>query len=241
MKIKEQDVKRLQVEFEKKSPEEIIQWGQNYFKGRIALANSFGAEDVVLTDMVVEISPKIKIFTLDTGRLPQQSYDVWQGLEEKYGIHIEPYFPDAKKIEEMVKKYGPNLFYKSVDLRRLCCKVRKIEPLQRALSGISCWICGLRRQQAATRTGIKKIEIDKANNGIVKLNPLADWTQEQVWDYIRKNKLPYNRLHDKGYPSIGCAPCTRAVKAGEDIRAGRWWWQRPEQKECGLHICKTEK
>jgi phosphoadenosine phosphosulfate reductase len=239
MNIKDLYVKRI--EFEKKNAEEVIQWGWNTFKERIALANSFGAEDVVLTDMVVKINPRIKIFTLDTGRLPQETYEVWEKLEEKYKLRIEPYFPQAKDVQEMVKKYGPNLFYKNVDLRRLCCKVRKVNPLNRALLGLSGWICGLRREQAATRTKIEKIEIDKIHNGILKLNPLADWTQEQIWDYIKLNKLPYNKLHDKGYPSIGCAPCTRPVKPGEDIRAGRWWWERPEQKECGLHICKTDR
>ncbi len=241
MKIKDLDVKRLEIKFEEMSAEEVIQWGWDTFKGRISLANSFGAEDMVLTNMVAKINPRIKIFTLDTGRLPQESYKVWEQLEEKYKIHIEAYFPEAKSVEGMVKKDGPNLFYKSVNLRRLCCKVRKIEPLQRALSGILCWICGLRKEQAATRTGIKKIEIDKIHNGIVKLNPLANWTEKQVWDYIKKNKIPYNKLHDRNYPSIGCAPCTRPIKPGEDIRAGRWWWERPEQKECGLHICKTDR
>jgi phosphoadenosine phosphosulfate reductase len=241
MKVKDLDVKRLEVEFEKKNAEEVIRWGWQTFKGELALANSLGAEDVVLTDMVVKINPQIRIFTLDTGRLPQESYEVWERLEEKYKIHIEPYFPEAKDVEEMVKEYGPNLFYKSTELRRLCCQARKVKPLHRALSGILCWVCGLRREQAATRTGIKKIEIDKIHNGILKLNPLADWTEKQVWDYIKVNQVPYNRLHDKGYPSIGCAPCTRSVKPGEDIRAGRWWWERPEQKECGLHICKTDR
>ncbi len=140
----------------------------------------------------------------------------------------------------MIKEYGPNLFYKSVDLRKLCCHIRKVEPLNRALKNLSAWICGLRREQSVTRQKVRKIEIDYLHNGIVKINPLADWTEGEVWDYIRKNNVPYNSLHDKGYPSIGCAPCTRSIKEGEDIRAGRWWWESPEQKECGLHLDPTK-
>jgi len=231
-------VKRLDVEFEEKSAEKVILWGWDTFKEKIALANSFGAEDVVLTDMVLRINPQIKIFALDTGRLPQETYNIWQILEEKYGINIEPYFPEAKRVEEMVKKFGSNLFYKSVDLRRLCCQVRKIGPLNRALLELDAWICGLRREQSITRRDIKKIEIDLAHRRIIKINPLADWSIDEVWDYIKKNKLAYNKLHDRNYPSIGCVPCTRPIKPGEDTRSGRWWWEPPEQKECGLHLQK---
>ncbi len=231
-------MKRLDVEFEEKSAEKVILWGWDTFKEKIALANSFGAEDVVLTDMVLRINPQIKIFALDTGRLPQETYNIWQILEEKYGINIEPYFPEAKRVEEMVKKFGSNLFYKSVDLRRLCCKVRKIGPLNRALLELDAWICGLRREQSITRRDIKKIEIDLAHRRIIKINPLADWSINEVWDYIKKNKLAYNKLHDRNYPSIGCVPCTRPIKPGEDTRSGRWWWEPPEQKECGLHLQK---
>lgn len=231
-------MKRLDVEFEEKSAEKVILWGWDTFKEKIALANSFGAEDVVLTDMVLRINPQIKIFALDTGRLPQETYNIWQILEEKYGINIEPYFPEAKRVEEMVKKFGSNLFYKSVDLRRLCCQVRKIGPLNRALLELDAWICGLRREQSITRRDIKKIEIDLAHRRIIKINPLADWSIDEVWDYIKKNKLAYNKLHDRNYPSIGCVPCTRPIKPGEDTRSGRWWWEPPEQKECGLHLQK---
>ena len=231
-------MKRLNVEFEEKSAEKVILWGWDTFKEKIALANSFGAEDVVLTDMVLKINPQIKIFALDTGRLPQETYNIWQILEEKYGINIEPYFPEAKRVEEMVKKFGSNLFYKSVDLRRLCCQVRKIGPLNRALLKLDAWICGLRREQSITRRDIKKIEIDLAHRRIIKINPLANWSANEVWDYIKKNKLPYNKLHDRNYPSIGCVPCTRPIKPGEDTRSGRWWWEPPEQKECGLHLQK---
>jgi len=228
---------------EKKTAEEILKWADETFGNKVSLASSFGVEDVVLIDMLVKISPQSavhspRIFTLDTGRLPQETYQVWERIEEKYNIKIQPYFPEAKAVEDMTKKYGPNLFYKSIDLRKLCCKVRKVEPLKRALKNLSAWICGLRREQSVTRQEIKKVEIDTANNGIIKINPLADWTEKQVWDYIKRNNVLYNALHDRGYPSVGCAPCTRAIKPGEDIRAGRWWWENPEQKECGLHPSK---
>lgn len=230
------DVKKLAKDYGKKSAQEVIKWALETFKDKVALANSFGAEDVALTDMIVKINPKAKIFTLDTGRLPQETYEVWDRLQEKYRMRIIPYFPQPDAVEKMVEVHGPNLFYKSTDLRKLCCKVRKIDPLRRALGGLDAWICGLRREQAATRTEVKKIEVDLSHDsGIIKINPLADWTERQVWEYIKKNKVPYNKLHDGNYPSIGCAPCTRAIKRGEDIRAGRWWWESPEHKECGLH------
>ncbi|MDI6783948.1 MAG: phosphoadenylyl-sulfate reductase, partial [bacterium] len=196
---------------------------------------SFGAEDMVLTDMLLKINPQARIFTLDTGRLPQETYAVIEQIREKYAAIIEVYFPNTASVEKMENKHGPNLFYKSIDFRKLCCNIRKIEPLNRALAGLDAWICGLRKEQAVTRTEIKKVEVDESHNGIVKINPLADWTEAQVWEYIKHHNVPYNRLHDQGYPSIGCAPCTRAIKPGEDLRAGRWWWETPEQKECGLH------
>lgn len=222
-------------DLEGKTAQEVLKWADEAFGNKVALASSFGAEDVVLIDMWVEINPNARIFTLDTGRLPQETYNVIDEIRQRYKINIEFYFPDTKKTEEMLNKYGPNLFYESVDLRKLCCNVRKVEPLNRALSKLDAWVCGLRREQSVTRTQVKKLEIDEAHNGIVKINPLADWAEKQVWDYIKQNNVPYNALHDKNYPSIGCAPCTRAVKPGEDIRAGRWWWENPETKECGLH------
>jgi phosphoadenosine phosphosulfate reductase len=234
-------------DLENKTAEEVIKWGLGKFKDRIALASSFGAEDVVLIDMLVKISQQSTvhsplIFTLDTGRLPQETYDVMDRIKEKYNIEIKVFFPDAKAVEEMVEKYGFNLFYKSIELRQLCCKIRKVEPLNRAFKelNLDAWICGLRREQSVTRVDIKKVEYEeRVINGekktIVKLNPLADWTEQQVWQYIKQNNVPYNTLHDKGYPSIGCAPCTRAVRKIEDTRAGRWWWEDPDKKECGLH------
>lgn len=222
---------------ESKTAEEILKWSLEKYHDKIALASSFGAEDVVLIDMLVKINPKARIFTLDTGRLSQETYDVIDKLKEKYKINIEVYFPDTGSVKKMVNEYGFNLFYKNIELRQLCCKVRKIEPLNRALKNLNAWICGLRREQSVTRTEIKKVEIDRAHNSIIKINPLTDWTEKQVWNYIKENNVPYNKLHDEGYPSIGCAPCTRAIKQGEDVRAGRWWWESPYKKECGLH-CK---
>ncbi|HID94904.1 MAG TPA: phosphoadenylyl-sulfate reductase [Candidatus Latescibacteria bacterium] len=230
-----EEVERYAVEFEKKSAQEMLDWVLSTYGDRIALASSFGAEDVVLIDMMVKINPRPRIFTLDTGRLPYETYDVMERIREKYKIEMEVFFPDAKSVEEMLREHGPNLFYKSTELRKLCCEVRKIRPLERALADLEAWLCGLRREQSVTRTEIKKVEVDVAHNSIIKINPLADWTEKQVWDYIKANDVPYNALHDQNYPSIGCAPCTRAVKPGEDIRAGRWWWETPEKKECGLH------
>lgn len=228
-------------DLENKTAQEILKWASDTFGKRVALASSFGAEDVVLIDIWVKVNPKGRIFTLDTGRLPQETYDLVEKITKKYKVNIDFYFPDKKQAQEMLKEYGPNLFYKSPELRRLCCNVRKVEPLGRAMKGLEAWITGLRREQAVTRAEIKSVEIDKAHNNILKINPLVDWKEKDVWDYIKKNEVPYNALHDKNYPSIGCAPCTRAVKPGEDVRAGRWWWESPEHKECGLHPAKRKK
>jgi len=225
-----------QGELESKSPQEVLRWAVDHFHPRIALASSFGAEDVAIIDMLVKINPKARIFTLDTGRLNQETYDVMDKIREKYHVSIEVMFPKAEAVEQMVREKGLNLFYQSIDNRKLCCGIRKVEPLNRALATVDAWITGLRRDQVVTRTAVKKVEIDETHGGIVKINPLADWTWEQTLDYVKQHGVPYNVLHDRGYPSIGCAPCTRAIKPGEDFRAGRWWWERPEQKECGLHV-----
>ena len=220
------------------SAEEVLSWALEAYPGKVSLACSFGAEDMVLVDMLSKIDPKARIFTLDTGRLAQETYNVMDDAREKYGTKFEVVFPQTAAVEEMVSDNGANLFYQSVELRKKCCDVRKMEPLRRAFSELDAWVTGLRREQAVTRTSVGKVEKDEANQ-LIKINPLTDWSEEQVWDYIKENKVPYNALHDRGYPSIGCAPCTRAVKSGEDVRAGRWWWETPEQKECGLHA-KTE-
>ena len=223
---------------ESQSPEQVLRWALETFGSRVALASSFGAEDVAIIDMLVKIDPTARVFTLDTGRLNQETYDVMDKIREKYHVSIEVMFPKADAVEQMVREKGLNLFYHSIENRKRCCGLRKVEPLNRALATVDAWITGLRRDQVVTRTGVKKVDLDADHGGIAKINPLADWSWEQTLDYVKKNGIPYNVLHDQGYPSIGCAPCTRAVKPGEDFRAGRWWWERPEQKECGLHVSK---
>jgi phosphoadenosine phosphosulfate reductase len=205
------------------------------FGNRAALATSFSLEDQVLTDMLMKISKDVVIFTLDTGRLPEETYEVMDRTRQKYAVDIKVLFPDRKLVEEMVNKHGPNLFYDSIENRKLCCRVRKLEPLKRQLADLDAWICGLRSEQSVTRTGLERVAWDEQFD-IIKVCPLADWTIQQVRDYIKQNDVPYNKLHDKGYPSIGCDPCTRAVEPNEDLRSGRWWWEDPEQKECGLHL-----
>lgn len=232
-----EEIRRLNEEFEGKPAEALLAWALERFHPRIALASSFGAEDVVLIDMLWRLRSDVRIFTLDTWRLHTETYDVIDRIRERYGIAVEIYTPDPTDVAEMVRAHGYNLMYRSVELRKLCCHVRKVKPLQRALAGLEAWITGLRREQAVTRAEVAKIERDVAHGDRLKLNPLADWTWEQVWAYIRRHEVPYNALHDRGYPSIGCAPCTRAVRPGEDLRAGRWWWENnPALQECGLHV-----
>jgi phosphoadenosine phosphosulfate reductase len=215
---------------------ELLGWALERFRPRIALASSFGAEDVVLIDLLMELDPRARVFTLDTGRLHSETYALAQALRDRYGLAIDVFFPRTEALEAMVRAHGVNLFYASVENRKLCCGVRKVEPLGRALEGLDAWITGLRREQAVTRGRVRKVEIDADHGGILKLNPLADWSWDRVWGYIRDHAVPYNALHDEGFPSIGCAPCTRAVKPGEDLRAGRWWWEQDAAaKECGLH------
>lgn len=217
-------------------PQEILKWALDSFHPRIVLASSFGAEDVVIIDMMMQINPKSRIFTLDTGRLNQETYDVIDEIRKKYNINIEVMFPDQNEVEQMVRVNGLNLFYDNIGNRRLCCGIRKVHPLNRIIKELDGWITGLRRDQARKRAELQKIEIDKQHNSIIKINPIIDWTWQQVWNYIQENKIPYNKLHDKGYTSIGCEPCTRAIKSGENLRAGRWWWETDSEKECGLHV-----
>lgn len=216
------------------SPQEVLAQVLQKFGDKIALSSSLGAEDQVLTDMLMKINPNSRIFTLDTGRLFPETYDLIDRTSRKYKTKIEVFFPEHQKVEKMVNEKGINLFYESVENRKFCCHLRKIEPLQRAFATLDAWICGLRAGQAVTRKDIALVEWDE-NNGLVKVNPLASWSEEAVWAYIHEHKVPYNVLHDKGFPSIGCQPCTRAVQPGEDVRAGRWWWENPDTKECGLH------
>ena len=203
--------------------------------GELAFANSFGAEDMVLTDLILSHALPITVFSLDTGRLPAETYTLIGEVERRYDTKLEIYFPDAGAVEQYVRGHGINAFYDSVELRKACCGVRKMEPLRRALAGKKAWVTGLRAAQSVTRSALPLREMDLAN-GLAKLNPLSDWSETEVWAYIRINEVPYNALHDQFYPSIGCAPCTRAVALGEDVRAGRWWWEDPASKECGLHV-----
>ena len=198
-------------------------------------ANSLGAEDMVLADMIFRENLGIGMFSLDTGRLPEETHALVTRVEQHYGRRIEIVFPRHDLVVQTVGTHGVNGFYDSIDARKACCFARKVEPLQRALAGKQAWITGLRAGQSATRTDLKPIGWDDAN-GLVKVSPLADWSEAEVWAYLRANSVPYNALHDRNYPSIGCAPCSRAVRPGEDVRAGRWWWEAPEQKECGLHL-----
>ncbi len=231
-----ENVKELDQKLISKDPEGILAWAFGYFgSDKVALASSLSAEDQVLTDMIFKIQKKAVVFTLDTGRLPKETYECAQETMKKYGFRYRVYSPNAGAVKKMVREKGLDLFYESVKNRKFCCHVRKVEPLKRALKGLKAWICGLRREQSVTRTGLNLVEWD-AGNGLYKLNPLIHWTEEQAWEYIRRNQVPYNKLHDQGYPSIGCAPCTRAVKPDEDIRAGRGRGEHPDKKECGLHF-----
>ncbi len=204
-------------------------------QGEIAFANSLGAEDMVLTELILKLGLPIEIFTLDTGRLPPETYELMGAVEKHYDTRLKIYFPDAATVEDYVRSEGINAFYDSVELRKRCCYMRKVEPLDRALAGKKAWITGLRAAQSTTRVGLPLREFDEGH-GIEKLNPLSDWNESEVWAFVRIFEVPYNALHDQFYPSIGCAPCTRAVAVGEDVRAGRWWWEDPTLKECGLHV-----
>jgi phosphoadenosine phosphosulfate reductase len=221
-------------EFSNKTAEEVLEYFLVEYKNSIALASSLGAEDQVLTRMIANKNPGTRIFTLDTGRVFPETYDLIARTNDKFGISLKIYFPDSSLVEKMVNEKGINLFYESIENRKLCCNFRKVEPLKRAFKGFNVWICGLRKDQSVTRFFTKMVEWDEPN-GLIKINPLLNWTEKQVWDYIKEFDVPYNELHDKGFPSIGCQPCTRAIKPGEDVRAGRWWWETPDQKECGLH------
>jgi phosphoadenosine phosphosulfate reductase len=198
-------------------------------------ASSLAAEDMVLTDLILKAALPIGIFSLETGRLHKETLDVLDKVKAHYGTEIALFRPQPELVEEYVSKNGLNAFYDSVEMRKECCRIRKVEPLGRALNGKKAWITGQRRAQSTTRAELAVQEDDTAH-GMAKFNPLADWSEQDVWEYIRENQVPYNSLHDRGYPSIGCEPCTRAIQPGEDIRAGRWWWENPESKECGLHL-----
>ena len=222
-------------DFASANPKTVLDFFIKKYDKKIALASSLSIEDQVLTDIVLRVNPDTEIFTIDTGRLPEETYQLIDQTNERYNTKIKVYFPKGNIVENLVSTKGLFSFYESVENRKECCHIRKIEPLKRALSDLDAWIVGLRREQSVTREDLQLVEHDEGNN-LTKINPLINWTEDQVWDYLKKNNIPYSSLFSQGYKSIGCAPCTRAVSEGEDIRAGRWWWENPDTKECGLHV-----
>jgi phosphoadenosine phosphosulfate reductase len=230
----------LSVEFAGLEPWDVVEWALTRFGERISLSPAFQDGDVALIDMAYRIDPAVRVFSIDTGRLPQETHDLIEELRERYpGLRLELLSPDGGQVQRLVDRHGPNLFLRSVEQRLLCCNVRKVQPLNRALEGLDCWVTGLRRDQWASRTDIRKVEIDHDHDAIVKLNPLAEWTHDEVWDYLHENDVPTHALYARGYTSIGCAPCTRAIGPDEPTRAGRWWWETDAPKECGMH-CSIE-
>jgi thioredoxin-dependent adenylylsulfate APS reductase len=221
--------------FEGARAEELLAWSLDTFYPRIAISAAGGVDGLALLDMAWRINPDVRVFTLDTGRLPPETYALFEEIRERYGINVEFEVPNGRDVAKLTTAYGPNLMYRSVDLRIACCNVRKVEPLKRKLATLDAWIAGLRREQWVSRRNIAKVELDREHGNIVKLNPLADWSLDEVWDYVRTNEVPYHELFDHGFTSIGCAPCTRAVLPGEPERAGRWWWEEDTDKECGIH------
>ncbi len=227
-------IEAWQRELSGQSPQTVLAWAARRFGERLCLASSLGMEDQVLTDMVCRTGLGLSIFTLDTGRLFQETYELLARTEERYGIRLRVMFPDAGEVERMVAERGINLFYHSVENRQLCCRVRKVLPLRRALAGMAAWVCGLRNEQSEKRAATKVVEWDDGN-GLWRLNPLVDWTDEQLREYVKQYDVPISPLHARGFVSIGCACCTQAIRPGECFRAGRWWWEEDEHKECGLH------
>lgn len=209
------------------------------FPGRVTFSSSFSFEDQVITHEILSNALPVSIFTLDTGRLFAETYSVWSSTNERYNTHIKAYYPEAGLLEEFITAKGPNAFYESVDNRKQCCHIRKVAPLKRALAGNAVWITGLRAEHSPDRKDLPIVEWDESNQ-LIKYHPLLHWTTEEVKKHIRENQIPYNPLHDKGFVSIGCAPCTRAIRPGEDFRAGRWWWEDASRKECGLHVHEGE-
>ena len=250
------EVEELNSHFANSEPQKILKWALDNYDDSIALACSLSAEDTVLLHMMYEIRQNLYVFVLDTGRLHEESYETLNRCRTRYNIPIKIYFPDTAKVEQLVKEKGPFSFYESLENRKECCFIRKVEPLNRALRGVEAWVTGLRRDQSITRKQVQLFEMSRVELPLkqtkqmlaeteaekrLKINPLLHWNWQQVLEFAEKNKVPINPLHKKGYPSIGCQPCTRAVQQGEDLRAGRWWWEAANNKECGLHIENNEK
>jgi phosphoadenosine phosphosulfate reductase len=238
--IDELEAGELSVEFEGREPQELLEWALERFSPRIGLSTAFQIDGVALLDMAHDLDPDIQVFAVDTGRLPEETLELIEQLRDRYpGLNLQLLTPAPRQVNAMVARHGPNLFYRQVEKRLLCCNIRKVQPLTRHLATLDAWVTGLRRDQWATRTDIRKVEIDHDHGAIVKLNPLAEWTEDEVWDYVRERGIPYHPLYDQGYTSIGCAPCTRALEPGESGRDGRWWWEQNAPKECGIH-CAIE-
>ena len=220
---------------ERMDAEEILIWALGNFHPKLALSCSFGnPEGLVLLHMLARLEPGARVYMLDTGRLPEETHALVDRVRDRYGIEVEVILPEAEPVQAMVRAHGQNLFYESLEKRQLCCRLRKVEPNQRYLATLDAYITGLRRDQNVTRTDTAKVEV--VNGGLIKINPLADWSRDEVMKFVRDKGVPTNRLHQRGYPTVGCAPCTRAIQPGDDIRSGRWWWENPEDKECGLHV-----
>ncbi|GBC84027.1 Thioredoxin-dependent 5'-adenylylsulfate reductase [bacterium HR11] len=234
------EIGEIAVELDDQPPPAVIAWALETFGDGVAVVTALQAEGMAILDMAVRIRPDVRVITVDTGRLPQATYEFLDRVRERYPqARFEVLFPDYREVEAMVRRHGVNLFYRSVPLRLLCCQIRKVRPLVRALEGLDAWITGLRREQWASRANIRKVELDHDHGGIVKVNPLADWTKEEVWEYLETHGVPVHPLYARGYTSIGCEPCTRPIQPGEDDRAGRWWWEQGAPKECGIH-CPIE-
>ncbi len=223
-------------DLEAATAQEVLDWGMEAFGERLAICTSFQAEGMAILDMAAGHNPAVRVFTIDTGRLPGETYDLIEQVRRHYGIAVEVLMPDSEEVKAMATRHGPNLFYESAPKRMLCCEVRKARPLERKLGTLDAWVTGLRRGQGQSRAGVPKVEVDQAHGSIVKLNPLADWEAQQVEEYNRSRGVPRHALYDRGYTSIGCGPCTRPTASGEDPRAGRWWWETDARKECGIHF-----
>lgn len=234
------EIGEIAMELDYEPPEEIVRWGLETFGDRVAIVTSLQIDSMAILDMAYQIDPNIQVITVDTGRVPEATLDFLDEVRAHYPeARWRVLLPDHREVEGMVERHGVNLFYQSVPMRFLCCHIRKVRPLVGALRDLDAWFTGLRRDQWASRAAIKKVELDHDHGGIVKLNPLADWTEEEVWEYLTDNGVPIHPLYEQGYASIGCAPCSRPIQAGEDRRAGRWWWEQDAPKECGMN-CPIE-
>jgi phosphoadenosine phosphosulfate reductase len=237
--LDEWEVGEIALELDDHEPREVLRWGMERFGGRLAICSSFQSDGMAILDMAWRIDPGVRVFTVDSGRMHPETYNLMEQVRQRYGLAIEVYYPNSAELEPFVLREGINAFYRAVPLRLRCCEIRKVNPLKKVLEDLDAWVTGLRRDQWASRSNIRKVEIDHDHGGLLKLNPLADWTEEEVWEYVHTNDLTYNALYDQGFTSIGCAPCTRPANPGEDARAGRWWWEKNAPKECGIH-CPIE-